>query len=152
MPGFLSHFDTNGVLSCFQEFLQGPCPDGQQFILSDEQNDFEIVCVPTNCNTKESRVENICIPVPVCESDDQMVKFDLKSNEAKCVSLSGTSLRGSNLLGGGITSCGEGKKKDGRGECKATVTSAGENGNHSPEKRSSATYGGGKTIRDVCCP
>ena len=147
MSGFLSHFDGNGVLSCFQEFLQGPCPDGKQFILSDEENDFEIICEPTNCDANESRVNNTCIPIPVCKSDEK-VKFNKKSDGAKCVKLSGnrTSLFSGNLVGGGISSCPKGEKKDGRGNCKATVKAGGKNG-----KRSPAGYGGGKTLAQHCC-
>ena len=144
MPGFLPHFDKNEVLSCFQEFLQGPCPDGEQFTLSGEENDFEIICEPTNCDANESRVNNTCIPIPVCKSDEK-VKFNKKSDGAKCVKLSGTSLRG-NVVGGGATSCSGGRRKDGRGNCVNPAKTGGNNG-----KRSSARYGGGKRIRDYCC-
>ena len=35
---YLHHYDQNGSLTCYQEFLQGPCKEGEQYIRSEEEN------------------------------------------------------------------------------------------------------------------
>ena len=55
LEGFLPYFDENGTLICHQEFLQGPCKEGEQYIISNEIDDFEPVCNLTNCQENETR-------------------------------------------------------------------------------------------------
>ena len=45
MDGFLLHIEKNGSMSCYQEFLQGPCPKHQEYVLPHDSD--EPACVPT---------------------------------------------------------------------------------------------------------
>ena len=49
---YLPNFDKNGLLTCFQEFLRGPCEEGDQYINVQEEDGVEPKCMPTNCDNK----------------------------------------------------------------------------------------------------
>ena len=82
---------NKSFLECHQEFLQGPCQEGQQFILpSDEvieEAAAEIIrpaCVPTDCDKDQVRFQDTCISVVPCEEDSQVVFFDKDTSSSKC--------------------------------------------------------------------
>ena len=107
--GFLQHFDEHQQLSCYQEYLQGPCSDGQQYVLSNEENDFKPICKPTNCDApNKSRYKDACFTVPVC-GNEEIVDFDVETNEANCKLMLGV-----RSLIGGRKSCKKGQRKDAR--------------------------------------
>lgn len=139
--GFLPHFDENEKLSCYQEYLQGPCAEDEQYVLSGEENGFKPICKPTNCDApNKTRYKNTCFTVPVCKNEE-WVEFKVETKEARCKLMLG--VRG---LIGGQKSCKKGQKRNARGECKKTIK-----GNKGKGKRSPSSYGGGKRLRQICC-
>jgi hypothetical protein len=83
IEGYLQHFHKNGTYSCYQEYLQGPCPIGRQFILPENSKELEPICVPTECDKNETRFMDICFPVPNCK-DEEFVRFIWNTNKAEC--------------------------------------------------------------------
>lgn len=140
---YLPHNDKDGsLITCYQEFLRGPCKEGEQF--NSTEGEYGIVgkCVPTNCEDKNQiRYKDTCITVPTC-GERQGVKLPSeKTLEAKCQNGLGER---SGLISGS-TSCGKGKRKDSKGKCKKTIGS-----NRKKGKRSPGTRGRGD-VRKHCC-
>jgi len=141
---YLSQNDEDGALiTCYQEFLRGPCKEGEQFNRTEGEYAFEGKCVPTNCDDKNQiRYNDACVTVPLDCKEDQGVKLPSKDvPEAKCKNGLGER---SGLISGS-KSCGKGKKKDSKGKCKKTIGS-----NKKKGKRSPGTRGRGD-VRKVCC-
>ena len=87
IKGFLQHFNKNESLTCYQEYLQGPCQEGEQYILSGEKDNFKPICAPTNCENNETRYKDICFPFLNCEQfehPDDIVTFNLKTKTTSC--------------------------------------------------------------------
>jgi hypothetical protein len=84
--GNLPFFDHRGHMWCYQEFLQGPCQEGQQFILPNDNTntDSEPICVPTDCPKDQVRYEDTCIPVITC-SAKEAVMFNVKKHSSECI-------------------------------------------------------------------
>jgi len=168
MEGFLPYIEKNESVSCYQEFLQGPCDQGQQYTFPDEDTqDFEEpVCVPTDCKSNEILYEDQCIPVPTCKDPLDYVKFENSTMvpntieavkfedstmvpntiEAKCGRIGFEIGTRGNLISGQVR-CAEGKRKDARGRCKKGVGSKRRN----KKRRQAITYGRGRNVRNVCC-
>ena len=144
LEGFLPYFDENGTLICHQKFLQGPCNEGEQYIISNEIDDFEPVCNPTNCQENETRFNETCISVPNCKSDEEFVDFPSETNvETKCVNLDLFSER-TDLIGGS-KSCKPGFAKNARGKCQKKSGSRKNKGKRSPTSRNNGR------VRNTCC-
>ncbi len=83
----MPHKDERGFLYCYQEYLQGPCLEGQQYIKPDivpnGVTNVKPVCVPTDCGKDKIRYQDTCFPVVKCNSS-QVVTFDLDKLTAKC--------------------------------------------------------------------
>ena len=144
LEGFLPHFGEEGTVSCYQEFLQGPCKDGEQYVTSDN---LEFLCVPTNCEENKTRFNETCFTVPTCGSE-KFVEFPSNTtSEPKCVDLvqmeSGS--RTGNIIGG-IRTCKDGFAKNARGECQETL----ESGSSRPPRAQPSRYRG--NVRRTCCP
>ena len=149
MEGFLLHIETNGSISCHQEFLQGPCGEGQQYILPDDSQDLEPVCIPTDCEKDETRFFNSCVKVPICDSHD-FVKFESETNTSRCENLNQifiTSVR-IDLFTGRKTDCEEGYGKGAKGDC---VKKINNERNDNVKRKSEVFYGRRRNIRCVCC-
>jgi len=168
IEGFLPYIEKNESVSCYQEFLQGPCDQGQQYTFPDEDTqDFEEpVCVPTDCKSNEILYEDQCIPVPTCKDPLDYVKFENSTMvpntmeavkfedstmvpnkiEAKCGRIGFEIGTRGNLISGQVR-CAEGKRKDARGRCKKGVGSKRRN----KKRRQAITYGLGRNVRNVCC-
>ena len=113
MKGFLQFFDENKSLSCYQEYLQGPCKNGEQYILSDEKDNFKPICAPTNCDNNETRYNGTCFPVANCDKTDKSVVFNIFSKTSSCQNIDFISTRLNNLIGG-VRQCPQGQRKDSR--------------------------------------
>ena len=132
----MSYENENGFIQCYQEYLQGPCQEGQQFILPDfEDPDLEPTCIPTDCPNNQVRYLNICIPVKTCEPQEVVV-FNAEETSATCAD--NLSLR---LISAEIH-CKDGQIKNGIGEC-VNVRTPGR----SPNRRSTLTYGRVRNLR-----
>jgi len=148
MEGFLPYIEKNESFSCYQEFLQGPCPQRQQYTFPDEDTqDFEPVCVRTDCESNEIRYMDKCIPVPICKDPQDHVRFLTKKDgtgiKADCDHLHlGT--RGD--LISGQKRCRSGQRLDARGRCKKGVGRR-----RNKKRRQTITYGRGRNVRNVCC-
>ena len=78
--GFLPFNDS----TCYQEYLQGPCDNGQQYIRISEVNQ----CVPTHCPEDHVLYEDTCIPHDGCSSTpNPLVTFDVTNQTSRCDSL-----------------------------------------------------------------
>jgi len=148
IEGFLPYIEENESVSCYQEFLQGPCPQGQEYSFPDEDTqDIKPACIPTGCENGEILYENQCIPAPTCE-DPNFVQFQMNRNTSvittTCVHLT---LGGRTQLISGIKRCGPGKRLDARGNCKKGVGFKRKN----KRRRQAITYGRGRNVRDICC-
>ena len=131
---------------CYQEYLQGPCKEGEQYILSGKNDNFKPICAPTNCDKNETRFNGICFPLLNCdqfEHPDDIGTFNLETKTTSCSF--GKRTGGGNLIGG-IDQCPKGERKDDRRDCKKTYSSGNRQNRHSPTR-----YGGGRRLRDVCC-
>jgi len=149
MEGFLPYIEKNESFSCYQEFLQGPCSEGQQYIKPDDDiPDFEPTCVPTDCKKDETKYIGSCVPVPICDNQEDYVLFvdNLTTNTTttRCEHLH-LGQRGD--LIGGSKHCRTGYRLDSRGNCKKTI----QNGGRRNVRRQTITYGRGRNIRRVCC-
>ena len=84
---YLPYKDKRGFLYCYQEYLQGPCQEGQQFIQPDIApagvTNVKPVCVPTDCGKDEIRYQGNCFPVVKCNSSE-VVTFDLDKLTTNC--------------------------------------------------------------------
>ena len=138
---YLSHYDQNESLKCYQEFLRGPCKEGEQYISVEEEFTFEPKCMPTNCTDKNQiRYNNICLDIPTC-GDNQGVRLPSKENpEAICVD--GLGLRDS--LISGKKSCKKGERKDSKGKCRKAIKPK-----KNKNKRSFLGVAG--DIKKICC-
>jgi len=142
----------NGTNTCYQEYLQGPCPKGRQFILPENSKELEPICMPTECDKNETRFMDICFPVPICK-DEEFVRFIWNTNKTECDTLNSDGLgvffdlRQPDLIGG-IRSCPKGYSKDARGNCQKKL----EKRDKTKKKRTTVNYGRGRNIRGVCCP
>ena len=56
MEGFLFHIERNGSFSCYEEYFQGPCPKGHEYILDIDTN--EPICV--HC-PEDSDENDVCV-------------------------------------------------------------------------------------------
>lgn len=137
---YLHHYDQDGVLTCYQEFLRGPCKEGEQYIPVEEEYSFQPKCAPTNCDDKNQiRYKDVCITVPKCKENQGVKLPSEKHPEAKCINGLGER---SGLISGS-KSCPSGKKKDSKGKCRKTIGSKNSKG-----KRGTGTKGG---VHKVCC-
>ena len=89
---FIRHFDTQGVLSCHQQYLQGPCQDGQELIQPQlEEGETEIknsVCIPTDCGPNQIHImNNKCVDVIQC-AEDEDIYLDLTKDDEKTTCMS----------------------------------------------------------------
>merc|ERR1711962_367166 len=148
MEGFLPYIEENESVSCYQEFLQGPCPQGQEYSFPDEDTqDLEPSCIPTDCKSGEILYVNQCIPAPDCK-DPNYVQFDKKENSSMIVTTCVHPTLGHRTqLISGIKRCGPGKRLDARGNCKKGVGFKRKN----KRRRQAITYGRGRNVRDICC-
>ena len=138
-PGFLSHVNERGFVSCYQEYLQGPCQEGQQYILptTDLENpDSEATCVPTDCPANQVRYKNVCIPVSACAQPTEIVVFNAEDLSSKCEEDFG--LRG---LIDTVDQCKENQIKNLRNKCVDVRTPDNIN------RRSVITYGHVRNLR-----
>ena len=140
LEGFLPHFGVEGTLSCYQEFLQGPCKEGEQYVTSDE---LEFLCVATNCEENKTRFNETCMTVPTCGTG-KFVEFETNS-EPKCVDLAQFKVR-STIIGGSRTSCQEGFAKNEKGICQKQR----ESGSSRPLRSQPSAFKG--NMRRTCCP
>ena len=138
--GFVYHYDKNNSLTCHQEFLQGPCAVGEQYVYIEQEFSFEPKCVPTNCDNKNQiRYDEKCINVPKCE-DNKVVKFPSDTNgEAKCTTENKIGVRSEMIKSMDSKPCPEGNnyKQDCTGKCRpypATIGSNKKKGKRSPSK------------------
>lgn len=147
LEGFLPYYDENGTLICHQEFLQGPCKDGEQYIISNEIDDFEPVCNLTNCEENETRFNETCIPVPNCKIDEEIVNFPSERNaETTCINIAIFLLLEIRTdLIGGSKSCKRGFAKNARGKCQKKAGSKKNKGKRSPTSKNNGR------VRNVCC-
>lgn len=147
LEGFLPYFDENGTLICHQEFLQGPCNDGEQYIISNEIDDFEPVCNLTNCEENETRFNETCISVPNCKSGEEIVDFPEETNdETTCINIAIFLLLEIRTdLIGGSKSCKRGFAKNARGKCQKKAGSKKNKGKRSPTSKNNGR------VRNVCC-
>ena len=62
---YLRLYNSTGNLNCYQEYLQGPCKNGQQLIKlvsnTTEYKNTAGTCVPTNCDINQIQYNNTCI-------------------------------------------------------------------------------------------
>jgi len=81
---FLICNDENGTLVCYQEFLRGPCKEGEQFNLIETQFHFEGKCVPTNSDNKDQiQYNETCVTIPECKKYQGIKLPSEKDLEAK---------------------------------------------------------------------
>merc|ERR1712062_564694 len=115
---YLPHFDQDGNLNCYQEFLRGPCKEGEQYNPVETKYSFEPKCMPTNCEDKDQiRYNGVCITVPKCGQNQGVKLPSEKDTEATCKNGLGER---SDLIGG-AKSCQPGKKKDSKGQCRKII-------------------------------
>jgi len=136
-PGFLSHLNERGFVSCYQEYLPGPCPEGQQYILPTEDSEAAATCVPTDCPAHQVRYKNVCIPVQACRQPTEIVVFNAQDLSAKCEE-DNLGLRGG--LIDTVDQCKENQIKNLRNKCVDVRTP----GN---VRRSVITYGHVRNLR-----
>ena len=132
MEGFLLHTETNGSFSCYEEFLQGPCGDGQQYILTDDSE------------------EPICVPCP--EGQQYIIRDD--SDEPDCVPITvqlKTRLLGIDSFSGKRKKCMEGYGKDGRGNCVKKIINNRKNLIRPLRSATIARNGRRRNLRRICC-
>ena len=89
---FIRHYDSKGNLSCHQQYLQGPCQDGQELIQPQlEEGETEIknsVCIPTDCGPNQIHImNNKCVDVIQCAEDEDLF-LDLTENHEKTTCMS----------------------------------------------------------------
>ena len=133
---FLPHFNEEGTLFCYQEFLRGPCDENEQYEVPDWTNEFEPICVPTNCDKNQTKFDKTCVSVPAC-GNEEFVQFPSETNsEAICVDLLKSGER-TEAIGGS-------KSKNKICKCKKPIGSKTKKGRRSPSSRN-----GGKI--KVCC-
>ena len=89
---FIRHYDSQGNLSCHQQYLQGPCQDGQELIQPQlEEGETEIknsVCIPTDCGPNQIHImNNKCVDVIQCSEDEDLL-LDLTENHEKTTCIS----------------------------------------------------------------
>ena len=132
------------MLTCFQEFLRGPCEEGDQYINVQEEDSVEPKCLPTNCDNKNQiRYQDVCVTIPKCK-ENQGIKFaSEKDLEPVCVDGLGVGDR--TQLISGSKSCKPGKRFDARGNCKKTV------GSKKNRKKRKGTSRRRTNVREYCC-
>jgi len=143
---YLPDYHQNGSLkACYQEFLQGPCKEGEQYNKTEGDYSFVGKCVATFCDDKNQiRYNETCVTIPDCKENQGVKLPSEKHLEAKCINWKLVPGERSGLIGGS-KSCGTGKKKDSKGKCKKTIGSSQKKG-----KRSPGTRGRGD-VRKHCC-
>ena len=103
--------DEKGFVKCYQEYLQGPCQNGQQFILPDLDNpELEPTCVPTDCPNGQVKYKNNCIPVQTCPLATDIVIFNSEDLTSECTSVASRIIDAENF-------CKDGQVKNSFGEC-----------------------------------
>ena len=76
------YLPRDGDSKCYQEYLQGPCAKGEQYILPDGETKPQ--CIQTNCPTENQvRYMDNCFPVGHCQKIE-MVKFDMDTLNTTC--------------------------------------------------------------------
>ena len=69
--GFLAWQDNNDRVTCYQEYLQGPCPDDQQLVNDDDQT----VCKVSDCPNNQIRWHNgKCFDPIDCDDEDYQAR------------------------------------------------------------------------------
>ena len=117
---FLPYFGEKGTLFCYQEFLQGPCDENEQYVIPNGTDEFQ----PT------------CVPVPAC-GNEEFVQFPSETNsEAICVDYLHTrDVRSGGVLGERTEAIGGSKSKDKNCKCKKPIGSRTKKGRRSPSSR-----------------
>ena len=92
LQGYLAHphmqlqFKPNWANRiCYQEYLQGPCKVGEQYIRQEPNSDtIKPVCLATNCEAGKVLINGTkCIPEKKCQSNESVL-FNVKCNTSSC--------------------------------------------------------------------
>ena len=101
-------------MQCYQEYLRGPCQNGEKYEIDEES--FDAKCVPHNCGENETEINEVCFQVTDCESN-KYVEFDFETQTTSCLDLN----VGIRQIIRGVLSCPEGQSADARGKCRKTT-------------------------------
>ena len=145
LEGLLPHIGEEDTLSCYQEFLQGPCKDGEQYVTS---GDLDTLCEPTNCEENKTRFNETCFTIPTC-GNEKFVEFPLNTNsEPKCVDLAqmDTGSRTGSIIGGRKAPCKDGFAIGPSGNCEKLLQSGSSRPMRSQPSKSKGN------LRCTCCP
>ena len=112
------------------------CNENEQYQVPNWTNEFEPICVPTNCDKNQTKFDETCVSVPTCENE-KFVQFPSETNsEALCVDMS--------KLGERTEAIGDKKSTNKICKCKKPIGSKTKKGRRSPSSRN------GVKIK-VCC-
>jgi len=139
---YLPDYYQNGSLkACYQEFLQGPCKEGEQYNKTEGDYSFVGKCVATTCDdTNQIQYNETCVTIPDCKENQGIKLPSEKHLEAKCKNGLGERTG----LINGSKSCGAGKRKDSKGNCVKRFGS-----NKKKPKRSPGAVAG--DVGNHCC-